>query len=249
MRQETLLLVHDIVWERDADYRELFNADYTFVNDPLAALYGMPPTGTGNVFTRQDWPAGQNRAGYTSQASFLTTQSSSLRNSPTRRGKYVQRYVLCNEIPPPDASVDPTLPDSEDLTLKELLELHMNEPGCATCHALTDPIGFAFESYNAIGEYRTTDNGKPVETDGMVASLGSWNDAKELGDILATNERTSACLVRNIILGMLGQTPESGQEPAVDAIDAAFADAGYSVRSLMVEFATHPLFRVVDEPK
>jgi hypothetical protein len=48
---------------------------------------------------------------------------------------------------------------------------------------------------------------------------------------------------------MLGQTPESGQEPAVDAIDAAFADAGYSVRSLMVEFATHPLFRVVDEPK
>ena len=249
MRQETLLLVHDIVWERDADYRELFNASYTFVNDPLAELYGMPLPGTGNVFAQADWPAAQNRAGYTSQASFLTWQSTALRNSPTKRGKYVQQFILCNEIPPPDPTVDPTLPDSEDLSLKELLEMHMTEPACATCHALTDPIGFAYEAFNAIGEYRTTDNGHPVQTDGEVGNVGSWDNAVDLADILATDERTSACLIRNLLKGMLGQTPEAGQEPAIEELDTAFGDADYSVQSLMVEFVTHPLFRVVDEPK
>jgi hypothetical protein len=249
MRQETQLLVHDIVWNRDADFRELFNASYTFVNDDLAALYGMQPPGQGALFVQMDWPVNQNRAGYTSMSGFLTHQSGARRNSPTKRGKYVQTQVLCNVIPPPDPTVDPVLPDNDGLTLKELLELHMNEPSCATCHALTDPIGFAFESFTAIGEFRTMDAGKPVETDGEVQGIGAWQNARELADLLATDPRTSNCFIQNIIKGTLGHVPTDGEEPAVDELDATFADAGYSVQSLMVEFVTHPLFRVVNEPK
>jgi hypothetical protein len=249
MRQETLLLVHDIVWNRDADFRELFNASYTFVNDDLAALYDMQPPGQGSLFVQKEWPNRQNRAGYTSMSGFLTHQSNARRNSPTKRGKYVQTQILCNVIPPPDPDVDPTLPDMEGLTLKELLELHMQEPACATCHALTDPVGFAFESFNAIGAFRTMDAGQPVQTDGEVHGVGSWDNAKELADILATDPRTSNCFIQNLIKGTLGHVPENGEEPAIDELDALFADAGYSVKSLMVEFVAHPLFRVVNEPR
>ena len=249
MRDETLQLVADIVWDRDADYRTLFNADYTFVNDPLAALYGMEPPGTGSMFTQVQWPEQQRRAGYTSQASFLTWQSGPLRNSPTKRGLYVQERILCQQIQPPDPDAELELPDSEDLTLKELLEMHLDQDGCRSCHALTDPIGFAFESYTAIGGFRTTDNGKPVETDGEVAGVGAWNDAKELGDVLAQDPRTGTCLIKNLMRGTLGQRLTADEDPGIDDLGLVFADAGYSVQTLLVEMTAHPLFRLVDEPK
>lgn len=249
MRDETLLLLHDIIWNRDADYRELFNANYTYVNETLADLYGMPNPGTGPLFTQVDWPADQNRAGYTSQASFLTWQSGPRRNSPTKRGKYVQEMILCIDIPPPDPGVDPTLPESDDLTLKELLEMHMTEPGCATCHAQTDPIGFAFESYTAIGGYRILDNGKPVETDGSIPGIGEWQNAREFGDVLATDPRVSKCLIENFIRGTLGHSPTEGEESGIDELDSTFADSGHSVQTLLVDMASHPIFRLVNDPK
>lgn len=249
MKDETLLLLYDIVWDRDSDFRELFNARHTYVNDTLADLYGLPSPGTGELFARVDWPENQRRAGYTSQGSFLTWQSGPRRNSPTKRGLYIQERILCGEIPPPDPSVELNLPDGEGLTLKELLEMHLDQPGCASCHALTDPLGFAFERYSAIGAPREMDNGKPVETDGEVAGIGMWQDARELGDLLAADPRTGDCLIENLMRGGLGQSPTEDSLPGVEDLGLTFADTGYSVQSLLVEMAAHPLFRLVDEPK
>ncbi|MCR9159789.1 MAG: DUF1592 domain-containing protein [Nannocystaceae bacterium] len=249
MKNETLLLLYDIVWDRDADFRELFNARHTYVNDQLAELYGIDSPGSGELYTRVDWPANQRRAGYTSQASFLTWQSGPRRNSPTKRGLYIQERILCNEIPPPDPSVELDLPDGEGLTLKELLEMHLENPGCASCHGLTDPLGFAFENYDAVGAFRTEDNGLPIETDGEVAGIGMWTDAEQLGDILAADPRTGDCLIENFMRGSLGQTPTDDTHPAVVDLGLEFADSGYSVQSLLVDMVAHPLFRLVDEPK
>ncbi len=249
MKDETLLLLYDVVWDRDADFREIFNARHTYVNDALADLYGIPSPGTGSLFARVDWPEDQLRAGYTSQASFLTWQSGPLRNSPTKRGRYIQERILCVDIPPPDPSVDLNLPDGEDLTLKELLELHLDQPGCATCHSLTDPLGFAFERYSAIGAMRLFDNGKPVETDGEIVGVGSWDNARELADVLAADPRTGDCLIENLMRGSLGQSPSDDSEPGVEDLGLTFADTGFSVQALLVEMAAHPLFRLVDEPK
>ena len=249
MQDETLLLLYDIVWDRDADFRELFNARHTYVNDELAALYGMDPPGSGELFTRVDWPADQRRAGYTSQASFLTWQSGPRRNSPTKRGLYIQERILCTELPPPDPSVELDLPDGEGLTLKELLEMHLDNPGCASCHAVMDPLGFAFENFDAIGAYRTEDNGLPIESDGEIAGIGAWNNAEELGDILAADPRTGDCLIENFMRGSLGQTPTEDTHPGVVDLGEDFADGGYSVQTLLVDMVAHPLFRLVDEPK
>jgi hypothetical protein len=250
MRQESLLLVHDIVWNQDTDYRNLFNANYTFVNDPLAALYDIPEPGTGEVFTKVDWPESQNRAGYMSQASFLTWQSGPLRNSPSKRGKYVQEMILCNEVPPPDPNAELDLPEPEEnQTLKELLEQHMENDGCKSCHANFDPIGFAYEFYDGIGAYRTTDNGGPISANGEIVGIGAWNNARELGEVLAADARTARCLIENFIRGSLGHAPTKGERPGIDALDADFAESGYSVKSLLVEMVTSPVFQLVDEPK
>ena len=249
MKNETLLLLYDIVWDRDADFRELFNARHTYVNDALAELYGIDAPGSGELFTRVEWPQNQRRAGYTSQASFLTWQSGPRRNSPTKRGLYIQERILCSEIPPPDPNAEITLPESDDLTLKELLEMHLDQDGCRSCHALTDPLGFAFERYDAIGALRTMDNGQPVETDGEVAGIGTWQDAQELGDILAADSRTGDCLIENLMRGSLGQSPDEDTHAGVEDLGFTFADNGYSVQSLLVDMVAHPLFRLVDEPK
>lgn len=251
MRQETQLLVHDIVWEQDGDYRELFTADYTYVNDRLAALYGMTPPAQPGLYERAQWPAEQLRAGYLSQASFLTHQSSSLRNSPTKRGRFLQQSVLCTDIPPPPPGVDPTLPPlPENVTLRELLLMHMNDDSCSTCHANTDPMGFAFEFFDAIGAYRTTElNGLPLSAQGEMPGFGEWNDAQELAAIVAADPRTSQCFVNNLIRGSLGHRETSGEADAIAALDATFGDNGYSVQTLLAEFPASPLFRLVDEPK
>ncbi len=249
MEDETLLLLYDIIWQQDADYRELFRAPYTFVNDVLAENYGIPKPGTGETFAQVEWPEEQRRAGFLSQGSFLTVQSSAIRNSPTKRGAFVQEHVLCVEIDDPNPDIELDLPDAEDLTLKELLEMHLDQDGCRSCHGLTDPVGFAFERYTAIGGIRTTDAGKPVETDGAVLGLGEWQDARELGEILADNDRIAGCLIENMMRGVLGRGPAVGEEPAVENLTDRFIDSGHSVQTLLVEMATHPLFRLVDEPK
>jgi len=247
MRQESLLLVNEVLWEDDLPYQELFTADYTFVNDALAELYGIASPG-GN-FARVQWPAAQNRAGYLSQASFLTYQSGSLRNSPTKRGRFVQQSVLCNEIPPPPPDVNPSLPEiPPDATLREILDQHKDQEGC-TCHQSTDPIGFAFENYDAIGAFRTTENGQPIDASGNVDGLGQWQNAAEFAAVLAEDPRLSTCLVQNLIRGQIGHKETSGETDAILALDTAFVEAGYRVRDLLVEFPLSPLFRYVDEPK
>ncbi len=248
MRQETLLLVHNVIWEENLPYQELFTADYTFVNDQLAELYGIDAPGS-DEHVQVQWPAGQDRAGYLSQASFLTYQSNSLRNSPTKRGRFVQQSVLCNEIPPPPPDVDPTLPPiPDDATLREILDMHKEQEGC-TCHQSTDPIGFAFEYYDAIGAYRTMENGNPIDASGSVEGLGEWNNAAEFAALLAEDPRVSTCLIQNLIRGQIGHKETPGETEAIFALDEEFADDAYSVRELLVDFPVSPLFQYVDEPR
>jgi hypothetical protein len=252
MRQETLLLVQDLVWARNADIRTLFNADYTYVNEELSLHYGVAAPGASGGFVKVSWPANQKRAGFTSQGAFLAHQSGPLRNSPTKRGKYVLKVILCEDPQPPPNNVVPELPEPPPggATLQELLDMHKNDPACAACHAQTDPIGFAFEGFDAIGRYRTNDeSGFPIDGSGAVDGVGEWKNAAELGELLANDPRTGPCFVKGLIRGKLGHTESDGESPAIDAVAASFAESGYSMQSLLVEMAAHGLFRYVNEPR
>ena len=186
MREETRLFIQHVAFE-GGDFSELFDADYTFVNDVLAAHYGIAGT-FGPECVQVPLPPEQKRGGVLGHASVLSVLAHVSSTSPTHRGKFVRETLLCSTIPAPPPGVSTDLPVGDGTeTLRERLEVHMTDPSCAGCHVLMDPIGFALESYDGVGAFRTTDNAKPVddasELDG-VAIAG----AAQLGSALADNE-------------------------------------------------------------
>ena len=250
MRQETLMLVSDVVFGGEGDLRRLFDADYTFVDDKLAAFYGVPAPAAG-TFERVDLPAGQRRLGLLTQPSLLATFAHPDRNSPTRRGLFVNHTILCNEIPPPPGDVDTTIPQtSEPETLRELMEQHMEKGNtCNGCHVQMDPIGFAFEYYDSTGAYRDEDNGHPVDGSGMIEGIGSWEDATDLALLVRDDARTPLCLTRNLYRHALGHADGAGQADALAYIADAFVEADHSFKQLIVELAANPAFRRVGDPQ
>jgi hypothetical protein len=250
MKEETLRLVGDIVWTRDADARELLTADYAFVNAELADLYGVPrPEGGG--FAKVELPREQMRSGLLSAPALLTRFSHPDRTSPARRGLFVRTALLCDEIPPPPPGVSTTLPEpSAPTSLRAQLQRHLDDPSCGGCHALIDPVGFALESYDAIGAFRTQENGFVIVASAEhVSGIGTFATARELGALLHDDPRASRCTVQSLLRSALGHLETPGEQPAVDALDEAFAASGYKVRQLLVELAASPAFMLVGEPK
>ncbi len=247
MAEETLRLVDDVVFEQDTSILDLFNTRSTFVDDQLAVHYGLPPVGAGQ-WAQVDLP--ENRAGVLSLSGWLTMMSHNTINSPTRRGLFVMEQLLCTEVPlpPPDVNPDPIVP-VEGQTLRESLSQHMEDPACHGCHALTDPIGFAFEDFDPVGAFRTLDNGQPIDASGNLPGVAPFDGAAELADLLVTDDRLPRCLVDKTFAGILGHIPEESMAPALDAVGQAYASADHSMKQLLVELTTSPVFRLVDEPQ
>jgi hypothetical protein len=247
MVEETMRLVDNVVWEEDASIVDLFTANYTYVNDELADLYGINQPGG---WSRVELPPAQERAGLLTHASWLAMLSHTNVNSPTRRGVFVMEQLLCQDIPipPPRVNPEPVVPDPGQ-TLRESLMSHLTDPGCAACHNLTDPIGFAFEHYNAVGRFRNQDNGQPVDATGNVAGIGEWDGAADLAALVAADPRLPRCFVDKVFTQGLGHVPQEDAEPGFDAIDEAWGGEARTVKRLLVELVSSPVFRTVDEPK
>jgi hypothetical protein len=145
---------------------ELWTANYTFVNDRLARHYGMTPI-SGKEFRRVTWP-NNTRAGILGQAGPLTGLSFGSRTSPTRRGIFVLSRFFGMDAAPPPANVPPVADTPNDRTrpLRERLAAHQANPICARCHVGFDPLGLALENFDAIGQWRTTDAGSPIDASG-----------------------------------------------------------------------------------
>jgi len=250
MREETQRLIADVVFTQDGNVLDIFDAPYTWVDAELAALYGVSPPAPGE-WEQVQLPAEQNRAGIMTQASMMAMLSHGEVNSPTRRGLFVQEQLLCNEIPPVPPEVNPVLPEpGEPMSLREQLEtLHLTNPSCAGCHALIDPLGFAFEHYDAIGAYRTLDNGFVIDSTGSVGGLGEFGNAADMMSLVRDDARLHRCLVNQMYTNALGFPKTIDQEAPLATIDEEFASSDYNLKQLLVELTASPVFRRVDEPK
>jgi hypothetical protein len=167
-RRETELLLQSILRE-DRNVVDLLNADYTYVNEALARHYGIPGV-KGTHFKRvalQD----ENRRGLLGQSSFLLVTSVANRTSPVSRGKWVLENLLGTPAPLPPPNVPP-LPESEGAqqpaSIRQKMEEHRQNPVCAACHKIMDPIGFSLENFDLIGKYRTTDGGVKIDASGQL---------------------------------------------------------------------------------
>lgn len=223
----------------DASVLLLLDADYTFANAALAALYGITNV-TATDLVRVSLPD-RNRGGVTGMAAVLTQTSYPLRTSPVLRGKWILEEVLGTPPPPPPPLVATLSPDDrvkEGQTFRQRLEAHRKDPNCAACHARMDPLGFALENFDAIGRWRTELDGQPVDAGGTLSSGEAVNGPAELKDaLLARKDLFVRHLTEKLLAYALGRGLEYYDIPAVKAVVARVAADGYRMDTLILEIA------------
>ncbi len=249
MIEESLRLIDDVVWDRNADIRELFSTTTTFVNDELAAYYGFALPGSGAVFARVPTPPEQGRAGLLTRGAFLTRFAHNNRSSPTLRGKFIRENLLCAAVSAPPNDVETTLPeevgdDHLPQTTRDRLAAHVNEPRCAACHEIMDPLGFSLEHYDQFGRYRSHENGLPIDSSSSVDGDDA-DDAVGFMDVLKNRSDMASCLVRGLFRHGTGAIEGEGQEALLYDVDTALFSSGLKLQEAMVAIAVSDVFGMV----
>jgi hypothetical protein len=247
MRQESERLFQDIAFD-GTPLLTLLTANYSYVNDRLAAHYGLPPVGSTEL-VRVDLSNNAQRGGLLSQAGFLTLTSHPERTSPVVRGKWVIDELLCASVPPPPPDVDlgaVSMANEEGLTQRQALERHRADPKCISCHQMMDPIGLGLENYDAVGIYRTTDAGLPIDAAGALPDGATFAGAKELSARLAESPDFARCAARKLYTYALGRAPQEVaghlDGPTLEALTKSLIDSGYSFNDLIARIVQSPTF-------
>ena len=239
MRHETEEVFADIIGN-DRSLLEFLDANYTYLNEPLAKHYGIGGV-SGDQFRRVslEGEARRRRGGVLTHASILTITSNPTRTSPVNRGNWVLENVLGTPPPPPPPNV-PVLEDSSakaaNGSLRARLEAHRSKAVCASCHARMDPIGFAMENYDGIGAWRDRDGGQAIDASGELPGAGSFEDLAGLRRLLL--DRRGDAFVRTLSESMLsyalGRGIEFYDKPALARIQGRLTKEGGRAHALVL---------------
>jgi hypothetical protein len=241
-----------VLADGDGKLDTLLTASFSFLSGPLYDLYGVTtkPTGAAlTAWTKVDLNA-KERAGLLTQAGLLAGLAHENRTSYILRGKMVREAILCADVPPPPAGVDASeMNIPATASARERSMLHRTQPACASCHALFDPLGFAFENYDATGRYRATDAaGKPIDASAEISGTakldGTVPNAIELVKKLATADEVRSCIARQWMRFGLGRELDDRDDAAtMAAAGKAMNDSGGKISDLLVAFARSDAFR------
>jgi hypothetical protein len=253
MLEEARRFVADLVWN-ERNFMDVLRADYGFVNTELATVYKVNVTS--GDFERVQFPREQERAGVLGQALFLTLTSKPEDTAPTSRGLFVREQFLCQQVPPPPPGVDTNLPPVEESlprTNRERLAAHTTNKSCASCHALIDPIGFAFEKFDAVGiyhekarllfypdEHEAKIPKKTVlldlDTSGEVAGVpnSQFRNPRELGELLANAEQCQECIVKQVFRYVMGRRDTRSDAPLIERALNDFRSSGFRFKELLI---------------
>jgi hypothetical protein len=240
MRKETELFVSSIVRE-DRSVIDLLNADYTFINERLAKHYGIPNV-YGSQFRRvtlgQEFDA---RRGLLGKGSLLTISSQPGRTSPVGRGKTVLAVFLGVSPPNPPPNV-PDLPKTDSAihggtrpTMRQQMELHRKVEPCASCHKIMDPIGFSLENFDAIGQWRATDDGSPINAAGQLVDGTKMNGVTDLRNaLLRYSPQFVRVVTEKLMIYALGRGTEYYDMPLIRSIVRSAEPGNYRFSSLVL---------------
>ncbi|MGZ8919439.1 MAG: DUF1592 domain-containing protein [Limisphaerales bacterium] len=225
MREETQEYFKYIVRE-NRSIVEMLDSDYTFVNEKLANVYGIPDV-KGKNTRRVTLPENSPRGGMLTHGSILVVTSNPTRTSPVKRGLFILDNFLGTPPPPPPPDVpeleaaEATFKDREP-TLRESLELHRSAPLCYSCHARMDPLGLALENFNALGEWREKERGQPIDPSSKLITGESFDDIRGLRKILAEKRFKDFyhCLTEKLLTYALGRGLDFKDVATVDSIVA-----------------------------
>ncbi|MBV9401252.1 MAG: DUF1592 domain-containing protein [Bryobacterales bacterium] len=245
MRRETELFFESIIRE-DRNVLDLLNADYTFVNDRLAKHYGIPNV-YGSQFRKVTIP-GENRRGLLGQASVLTVTSEANRTSPVKRGKWILENILGTPPPAPPPNVPPLKENSENakaLPVRALMEQHRENPTCASCHKILDPLGFSLENFDAVGQWRAKDADAPIDASGQLADGTVVDGPVALRKaIMKHPEQFVRTVSEKMLTYGLGRGLEYYDMPAVRMIEQSAAEDDYRFSALVMAIVKSTPFQM-----
>jgi hypothetical protein len=245
LAESTRRFLDDAFW--DGNYAEMLEGKTGWVNDRLAPLFGVESPGS-ETLVRVDLPAEQ-RSGALLQPGVLAASSLSLRHSPTKRGVFVLEQILCSEPAPPPDNVEGGTEDegpSDGRTVRELIEQSHSDPSCQTCHHQIDGIGFVFENYDALGRFRTEDNGQAVDASGTLYGTDVDRDVagpQELLEAIGESNSARACIAEQWFSFAHGRSVSDEDECAIETLAAALEASEGDMQSMLLEIVMSPAFR------
>jgi hypothetical protein len=257
MRTEAELFFDAIVRGGDAKVETLLGARWTYVDAELAKLYGVDPlrdrvAGSAEGveipagFTRVSL-AGGDRAGIVSLAGIMARLAANDHTNPITRGKFVRQQILCHTLPDPPPNVPQLPPPDPNSTVREQLAIHRADAACSGCHALTDDIGLGLEVYDAIGQLRTMDHGRPVDSKGLLTATdvdGPFEGGVALAERLVRSEQARSCMATQLFRYFAGRDEEADSCVLAD-VKAQFKEKGYDMRELVLALVRSNSFRFV----
>jgi mono/diheme cytochrome c family protein len=245
MRRETELLFDTVVRE-NRSLLELIDADFTFVNQRLAAHYGLPAV-KGDQFQRVSL-RGTPRAGVLTHASVLTLTSNPTRTSPVKRGKWIMENILGTPPPEPPANVpelSATQAAQPDASLRQALEIHRRDPNCAVCHQQMDTLGFGFENFDAVGRWRDRDGEHAVDAAGVLPDGAKFSGPAELVAILKEKKpEYIKTLSERMLTYALGRGLTPADRCVIDEIRRRVTNDGYRATALVEAIVRSEPFRM-----
>lgn len=235
--QETRRFVVSTVFEKAGSFADLLTSNETFVNRELASIYGLSGS-YGAEFVPATLNPNQRR-GFLTQVGFLASNASSVDPDPIHRGVFVAKRIACMPIGVPPGEIPP-LPPPMGRTNRETVQDHTEKEGtaCSNCHAaIINPLGFPFEHYDAVGAYRTEDNGHPVDA-AATPSIGGQSlavaNALDLADALAGSPAVHECYARHWLEFAYGRAETAADSNLIQRLGKASADGTLSVKALIL---------------
>jgi hypothetical protein len=249
-QEQTLrTIVTHLVGEK-GDYRDLFTTRQTWLSRPLGIVYRMPVE-TRNGWERAEYPADGYRAGILTDVSMLALHSHPGRSSPTLRGKSLRETFLCEKVPDPPANVNFSIVqdavNKPGSTARLRLLEHNDNPVCAGCHKLTDPIGLTLENFDGGGGFRAKENGAELDVSGSLDGK-DFSGSQGLGQAMHDNPSVPSCLTEKLYRSAIGRDIQNSEEPFLEYLIGRFQAERFSVPVLMRAIALSKTFYSVSAP-
>lgn len=248
MRTETEKFLDHQILAENGSWPSVFTANYTFVNEPLAKFYGINGV-TGSAFQKVTLDPNQRR-GLLTQAAIMTGTTVTNSTNPVLRGSFILNKLMCLNISlPSDPAVLALVAVPVDVTgatARDRYTAHSKQTLCQGCHRLIDPVGFALENYDAVGQYRTTENNVTIDASGKIPSAtDTVTGAVQLAQQLADSELVQRCFAQHWVEYGYGRTLSGAPEDLClkENINNAFEASGYNVKQLLLDLTQTTAFQ------
>jgi hypothetical protein len=248
LMEEPRRFVDYVMHDGDGKLDTLLTAPFSVLSGPLYDFYGATkPAGGTTAWAKADLDPKQ-RGGLLTQGGLMASLAKDDRTSFIRRGKMVREGLLCTHVPDPPPDVDASetnVPATADARTRAMV--HRTKPECSSCHALFDPLGFAFENFDAIGKFRATENGKPVDAHADITETtalnGTVKDALELVGKLAAADEVRKCVATQWLRYGLGRDETGDDDASITQTMNGFKAGGWKLSELLVSLARSDSFR------